>query len=232
MRSVSWLAGRRSCSAFPDFRPVALEARATAYSCGGSYGFGSKRDHHRIPMFVAAFAAQNTNISLHLNAGRACESILRKTRKRLGANIGGMKQAKTKAAGEVAAVFGAYPPKLRARLVALRRLILRTGAKTAGVGVIYETLKWGQPSYLTPESKSGSTIRIDRVKRSDEKYAVYFHCQTDLVPTFRELYPNKFRYEGNRAILLDANKKPDEKALAHCIALALTYHARKSKKRK
>jgi hypothetical protein len=38
-------------------------------------------------MFVAAFAAQNTNISLHLNAGTVVESILRKTRKALGANI-------------------------------------------------------------------------------------------------------------------------------------------------
>jgi hypothetical protein len=183
-------------------------------------------------MFVAAFAAQNTNISLHLNAGTVVESILRKTRKALGANIPRMKQAKTKTAGEIAAVFRAYPPKLRVRLAALRRLILRTAAKTAGVGTIEEALKWGQPSYLTPESKSGSTIRIDRVKRGDDQYAVYFHCQTDLVSTFRELYPEKFKYEGNRAILLDANKKPDEKALAHCIALALTYHARKPEKKR
>lgn len=42
MRSVSWLAGHCARSAFPDLGPVALEANATAYSCGGSYGFGSK----------------------------------------------------------------------------------------------------------------------------------------------------------------------------------------------
>ena len=47
----------------------------------------------------------------------------------------------------------------------------------------------GQPSYLTPETKSGSTIRIDQVKAAAGQYAVYFHCQTDLVETFRELYP-------------------------------------------
>lgn len=133
---------------------------------------------------------------------------------------------------EVALVFLAYPAKLRGRLVALRRLILKTAAKTQGVGAIEETLKWSQPSYLTAESKSGSTIRIDRVKTSDEKYAIYFHCQTDLVSTFRELYPEKFAFEGNRAIVLDAGKKTDEKALAHCIALALTYHVRKLKTRK
>lgn len=133
---------------------------------------------------------------------------------------------------EVAAVFRSCPAKLRPALLALRRLILKTAAKTEGVGAIEETLKWGQPSYLTSESSSGSTIRIDRIKNSDEKYALYFHCQSGLVPAFREFYPKKFVYEGNRAILLDTKKKPDEKALAHCIALALTHHARKASKRK
>ena len=37
-----------------------------------------------------------------------------------------------------------------------------------------------------------------------DQYAVYFHCQTDLVETFRELYPTELRYGGNRSILLDA----------------------------
>lgn len=190
-------------------------------------------------MFFAAFAARNTVISLHLNAERREESILRKTSKWLGAKIAAGARAdsmkKTGRAGipdAVAKVFRGYPPKLRGKLIALRRLILKTAAKTEGVGPLEEALKWGQPSYLTLESRSGSTIRIDRVKASDEKYAVFFHCQTRLVPIFRELYPKKFAYSGNRAIILDVNKKPDEKALAHCIALALTYHARKSEKKR
>jgi hypothetical protein len=89
-------------------------------------------------------------------------------------------------------------------------------------------LKWGQPSYLTAETGSGSTIRIDRVKSADNQVAVFFHCQTDLVETFRELYP-KLSYSGNRAILLDADKKLPEAELRHCVALALTYHLRKRK---
>jgi hypothetical protein len=133
---------------------------------------------------------------------------------------------------KTAAVFRAYPAKLRGRLESLRRLILKTAAKMEGVGPLEEALKWGQPSFLTTQSRSGSTIRIDRAKGNDDQYAIYFHCQTNLVRTFRELYPKKFDYEGNRAVVLDANKKPDEKALAHCIALALTYHLRKSRKRK
>lgn len=124
------------------------------------------------------------------------------------------------------AVFEAYPQPLRSRLQALRRLIFDTARTTEGVGKLEETLKWGQPSYLTTESKSGSTVRIDRLKTQADGYAVYFHCQTDLVETFRELYP-ELRYGGNRAILLDAGEKLPEAALRHCIALALTYHARK-----
>ena len=128
----------------------------------------------------------------------------------------------------VDAIFGAYPAPVKAGLLALRKLIFDTAKTTSGVGALEETLKWGQPSYLTTESKSGSTVRIDQVKAEAGQYAVYFHCQTDLVETFRELYP-ELRYGGNRSILLDASEKLPEKALRHCVALALTYHARKRK---
>jgi hypothetical protein len=129
----------------------------------------------------------------------------------------------------VDAVFSSYPKPVKTKLLALRRLILDTAATTEGVGKVEETLKWGQPSYLTPETKSGSTIRIDRIKSSASQYAVYFHCQTDLVETFRELYPNEFTYVGNRSIVLDADKKIAESALRHCVALALTYHLNRRK---
>ena len=125
-------------------------------------------------------------------------------------------------------VFAGYTSPVKSKLLALRKLIFETAKTTPGVGALQETLKWGQPSYLTTESRSGSTIRIDRVKAEAGGYAVYFHCQTDLVETFRGLYP-ELRYGGNRAILLDAGEKLPEKALRHCIALALTYHARKRK---
>ena len=126
----------------------------------------------------------------------------------------------------IEAVFEAYPQPVKSRLLALRRLIFDTAKSTKGVGALEEALKWGQPSYLTPESKSGSTVRIDQLKTEAGGYAVYFHCQTDLVETFRELYP-ELRYGGNRSILLDADEKLPEAALRHCIALALTYHVRK-----
>jgi hypothetical protein len=129
----------------------------------------------------------------------------------------------------VEAVFRAYPAPVRAKLLALRRLILDTAKTTTGVGALKETLKWGQPSYLTAETKSGSTIRIDQVKSAANQYAVYFHCQTDLVATFRELYPREFSFGGNRSILLNARDEIDQPALRHCLALALTYHLNKRK---
>jgi hypothetical protein len=128
----------------------------------------------------------------------------------------------------VAQTFAAYPPDLRRRLMLLRGLILDTAAATPGVGEIEETLKWGEPAYLTSASKSGSTLRLGPVKSSPSQYALYFNCKTTLVDTFRTLFPRELRYEGNRAIVLDAADALPRDALAFCIQAALTYHRRKS----
>src|SRR5580658_145809 len=125
----------------------------------------------------------------------------------------------------VAAVFAAYPQPSRDRLIALRRLILETAAATEGVGRLDENLKWGQPSYLTPASKSGSTIRIDRLKTGG--YGLFFNCKTSLIETFWAHYPDSFRFAGNRGTEFADGEAVPEAELRHCIALALTYHLRK-----
>jgi len=129
---------------------------------------------------------------------------------------------------DVAAVFASYPPALRRKLQRLRSLIVDTARASDGVGPLQETLKWGQPSYLPAETGSGTTVRIDQLKDEPGRYAMYFHCQTNLVETFRAIYPNELTYGGNRSILFDLDKTIDEAALKHCIALALTYHQRKA----
>ncbi len=131
----------------------------------------------------------------------------------------------------VAATFAGFAPSVRRRLTDLRALIFDVAAKTEGVGPLQETLKWGQPSFLTPKTKSGSTIRIDAVRGAPDQYALYFTCHTDLVETFRELYPTELTYGGNRSILLDTSSPLPEAPLRHCIALALTYHSRKKVRR-
>jgi Domain of unknown function (DU1801) len=130
---------------------------------------------------------------------------------------------------EVEAVFRAYPAKLRERLLLLRELIFETAAATAGVGDLEETLKWGQPSYVTARTGSGSTVRIDQIKSTPAGYAMYFNCQTDLVGTFRELYPGLLKFGGNRSVLFDQDEEIPAPAMGHCVALALTYRLRKAR---
>ncbi len=124
----------------------------------------------------------------------------------------------------VAGAFAAYPAAIRPRLLALRELIFDTAAATQGVGELEETLKWGEPAYLTPTSGSGSTVRIAWKKASPNQCAMYFNCQTTLVETFRTLFPQDFQFEGNRALVFDAAAPVPQDALALCIRAALTYH--------
>jgi hypothetical protein len=130
---------------------------------------------------------------------------------------------------DVAAVFETYPEPVRGALQSLRSLILDTAADLDGVGEIEEALRWGQPSYLTTKSKSGTMIRIDRVKAAPDRYALYVHCQTSLIETFKARYPDELTYEGNRAVLFDAKAGFPDAVVRHCIQLALTYRLRKQK---
>ena len=58
---------------------------------------------------------------------------------------------------EVAEVFNMYPKRMRQKLMLLRQLVLDTASETEGIITLEETLKWGEPSYVT---KGGSTIRM------------------------------------------------------------------------
>ncbi|EMO82655.1 PF08818 domain protein [Leptospira kirschneri str. 200801774] len=131
----------------------------------------------------------------------------------------------------VAKVFKNYPNEVREKLLFLRKLIFDTADLTEGVGKLEETFKWGQPSYLTSETKSGSTIRIDKVPSKEDKYAIYFHCQTNLISTFKEFFPKKFEFEGNSSIQLNVKDPIPNKELKVCISLALTYHLSKKTKK-
>ncbi len=124
---------------------------------------------------------------------------------------------------EVAAKFDSYPANVRRKLLALRELVFRTAAATRGVGEIEETLKWGEPAYVT-KNKSGSTVRMDWKKSDPNNYALYFHCQTNLVDTFRTLFPHDFKFEGNRALVFPLDSDVPQDSLAVCIAASLTYH--------
>lgn len=129
----------------------------------------------------------------------------------------------------VEAVFTASPAPVKKRLLGLRNMIFEVAASTPGVGELQETLKWGEPAYLTTASKSGSTIRIAPRPSSPGQYALYVNCQTTLIDTWRTLFPTEFSYEGNRAIVFDVADEVPQDALRFCIAMALTYHRNKRK---
>ncbi len=118
-------------------------------------------------------------------------------------------------------VFKNYPKAVKSKMLHLRDLVLSTASETDGVEKLEETLKWGEPSYVT---KSGSTLRMDWKEKNPEQYAVYFKCTSKLVPTFKTVYKDKFKFEKNRAIVFNLNEMIPEDELKQCIAMALTYH--------
>jgi len=133
---------------------------------------------------------------------------------------------------EVSAVFGGYPSRFRRKLLVLRDLIFEVAASTEGVGEIEETLRWGEPAYLTSQSRSGTGIRLAWKSSHPDQYAVLFHCQTDLIANFRRVFPGVLRFEGNRSIVFgEADVVPVEE-LSACFAAALTYHCNKKSRRR
>ncbi len=128
---------------------------------------------------------------------------------------------------EVEAVFNAYPETVRANLLALRQLILDVATSDPDIGPLQETLKWGQPSYLTTQTKSGTTVRIGQLKDDPSGYGMFVHCQTTLVSAYRELYADQLSFDGNRCVRFKADEKPEADILRHCIRMALTYHIKK-----
>ena len=128
---------------------------------------------------------------------------------------------------DIAAVFASYPEAIRGKLLDLRALIFDVAAQTLDVGALEESLRWGEPAYITAASKSGSTIRIAWKKANPTQYAMYFNCQTTLVDSFKTMFPTAFSFEGNRALVFDEHDEVPVEALRICVAMALTYHSNK-----
>lgn len=119
----------------------------------------------------------------------------------------------------VDAVLASYPATAQYQIRNLRDLILDIAGELALD--VEETLKWGEPSYLV---KGGSTVRLAWKNAKPETCTVFVHCQTRLIETFREIYPDVFEYEGKRALHLPLDGRLNEAALRHCLTLAMTYH--------
>lgn len=126
----------------------------------------------------------------------------------------------------VAETFATFPDKAQDRLRAVRTLIFEV-AEAEGVGPLTETLKWGQPSYLTQATKAGTTVRLWWSASAPGDVSVLMHCQTTLADQLRARFGQDLRIEGNRAIQMALDAPLPEGPLAGAIALALTYHRAK-----
>ncbi|MGJ8693480.1 MAG: DUF1801 domain-containing protein [Thalassotalea sp.] len=115
--------------------------------------------------------------------------------------------------------FESYPQTAVSQLYVIRELIYKV-AEQCEIDDLTETLKWGEPSYIT---KCGSTIRFDWKAKAPAQYCLYFNCRTTLVATFKEVYGDIFTYDGNRAIIFTLGADVPMPALAHCISMALCY---------
>ena len=124
-----------------------------------------------------------------------------------------------------------YSLPVQKTLRALRQLVLKTAKQNERIGPITEALRWGQFSFLTLETRSGSTIRIDRKRADADKVAIYFHCQSGLIDHFKERYGDQLSYDGKRALVFDVRASLPEEIIRHCILLALTHHLRKIPKK-
>ncbi|MCJ8323432.1 MAG: DUF1801 domain-containing protein [Hyphomicrobiales bacterium] len=122
--------------------------------------------------------------------------------------------------------FAALSPSAKAHLTDIRQMIFDVAGQNPNIGKIEETLKWGQISYLTSKPKSGTTIRLAEVA-DGQTVAIYVHCQTSLVSTFRELFADKHQFEGNRAIVFATKSALPTADIKFFINAALTYHLNK-----
>ncbi|KKB86358.1 hypothetical protein VW29_01900 [Devosia limi DSM 17137] len=127
---------------------------------------------------------------------------------------------------EIAAALARHPPAVQARLLAVRALIFAVAAETEGVGALSETLKWGEPAYLTAASGSGTTIRLGVSKMAPGAAAVFVNCRTSLVDFYREQFGDVFEFEGNRALIVRADGPLPAVPLGICLRAALLYHRR------
>jgi hypothetical protein len=121
---------------------------------------------------------------------------------------------------DVAKKFDSYPAAARQKLLTIRAAVFEVAEKE-GMGKVTETLKWGEPAYLT---KQGSTLRFDWKPKNPDQVSIYLNCNTTLVETFRLLYGDIFHIVGNREIQLPISESIPMTKLKACISMSLRYH--------
>ncbi len=120
-----------------------------------------------------------------------------------------------------------YPERVRPKMQYLRELVIETAKAIPDVEELDETLKWGEPSFI---SKIGSSLRMDWKENTPNQYQLYFNCSSRLVETFKLIFGDLFEYEKNRAIIFKIDEEIATTEVKECITAALRYHKVKNDK--
>lgn len=126
---------------------------------------------------------------------------------------------------EVQRVFDACTVQNRTGLLRLRSLIFACASDHPQIGSVVESLRWGQPAYLTPATGAACSLRIGAQR--DDGFGLFVHCKTDLIATFLAGPGAGQRSAGKRAILFRDVADIQAAPIGMLIAGALTYHQRR-----
>lgn len=124
---------------------------------------------------------------------------------------------------EVSSYYFNLTPVMFDKFMEIRNWIYELSEKDPRIGEIDECLKWGEPSFLTPKTISGSTVRIAKV--NEVEFALYFNCKTTIAKEIAVEFPD-WNCDGRRAVYFSVSKKLSKAKLTTCLKKALLYHKR------
>lgn len=125
----------------------------------------------------------------------------------------------------MAAAVSQWPTRAQAHFNTLRGMVYTT-AQDCSAAPIEETLKWGEPAFLTPVTRSGSTIRLGWQRKKPDWFGIYMNCRTSIVHQVQDLFPDAFEYDGTRGLLWPLAASIPIEATDFALRTALTYHRR------
>ncbi|WP_444995866.1 DUF1801 domain-containing protein [Aliikangiella sp. IMCC44359] len=124
-------------------------------------------------------------------------------------------------------IINTYPSEAQSKFNQLRELVFNVAESNPAIGSINETVKWGEPAYLTEKKRIGTTIRIVWKQKNKDFIGIYLNCKTTLVETIATLFPDDFVVLGNRGLLIKLDDEIPYDAICFCFEMSLTYHLKK-----
>ena len=121
---------------------------------------------------------------------------------------------------QIAKFFDAMPVDVAQLLRDARLEIFRISGEAEGIGPLTETLKWGEPAYLTEAPKTGTTLRLGQI---GGRAAVMVPCSTTIIEDARAVFGEQPEFSGKRGLILGGERQ----VFDYVVNAALTYHIRK-----